>query len=81
MLVAESGIAMNARHAAIVLVGWYLMVPPGPVTTAYYTPRSQWKVVSTFDSKAACEKAQAAHRRERVPLICIATEDLRLKGN
>jgi hypothetical protein len=80
---------MKPRHAAaLALVGWYLIVPPGSnPDTVYYKPYSQWKVISTFDSEAACKKTQAEHQGflyER-PLradrsICIASDDLRLKG-
>jgi hypothetical protein len=75
---------MNPRHAAaLALVSWYLMVPPGPnPARAYYTPLSRWKLIGNFDSDAACKKAQAARLYGRPVLsICIASDDLRLKGD
>jgi hypothetical protein len=78
---------MKPRHAAaLALVGWYLMVPPGsnPVT-GYWKFLSQWKVIGTFDSESTCKKTQAASQRlpqqAHAPSICIASDDLRLKGN
>jgi hypothetical protein len=78
---------MKARHAAaLALVSWFLMVPPGPnPATGYWRFLSQWKVIATFDSEAACKETQAAHQRlpqqAHVPSICIADDDLRLKGS
>ncbi|MGC2492099.1 hypothetical protein [Candidatus Binatus sp.] len=76
---------MKLRHTALALVGWYLMVPPGRLATAFYTPLSQWKVTGIFDSEVACKKTQAAHQgflyeRPPIPSTCIASDDLRLKG-
>jgi hypothetical protein len=52
---------MKPRHAtALVLVGWYLMVPPAvlhnrlPVDLA--APLSEWRLFSTHSSAAECEK-------------------------
>jgi hypothetical protein len=57
---------MKPRHAAaLVLVGWYLMVPP----TSYEdreprvlsdAPLSAWKVLGTYDSVAECQRARMA---------------------
>ena len=50
---------MNPRHAAaLVMVGWYLMVPPpfGPVIPE--TPLTQWTKWKTFDTAAKCEAAR-----------------------
>jgi hypothetical protein len=45
---------LNLRSsAALVLVGWYLMVPPWPAKTS--TPLSQWIIVKSFDTAANCE--------------------------
>ena len=73
------------RAAALVLVGWYLVVAPGRLAKAYYTPLSEWKVIGTFDSGVACKNAQEArqgflYERPPIPSICIASDDLRLKG-
>ena len=56
---------MRPRHtAALVLVGWYLMVPPwksghGPDSDAPLSdagaPLSKWTVVSSHDSARDCE--------------------------
>jgi hypothetical protein len=81
---------MKLRHtAALVLVGWYLMIPPvhdgQPDTQA---PISAWTVFRRFDSAAACQKwklnvetrARRAGKYGPSPdFTCIATDDPRLK--
>jgi hypothetical protein len=52
---------MKPRHAvALVLVGWYLMVPPvtpkGVVDID--APRSAWKNTGSFDSAQQCESTR-----------------------
>jgi len=82
--------SMKLRHAAaLVLVGWYLMVPPvhdgKPDTQA---PISAWKVFRKLDSEAACQqwkvKAETRARRAgrygpRPDFVCIASHDPQLK--
>jgi hypothetical protein len=44
---------MKARHAAaLALVGWYLIQPPGMDATV---PLNQWPIHHRFDSIAECE--------------------------
>jgi hypothetical protein len=76
---------MKLRHAAaLVLVGWCLMVPPlGEHSGLVWSkPFSQWKVIDTFDSKAVCEKSRVdllkSGKKPSLP-ICIASHDLRFK--
>ncbi len=53
---------MKLRHAAaLVLVGWYLMVPPlvnAPYKVDTDAPVLYWKVYRTFPSEQECEKFQ-----------------------
>jgi hypothetical protein len=55
---------MNLRHAAaLVLVGWYLMVPPLSPSGPHYVvlrgaPLSEWIIDESFDSAAECEQAR-----------------------
>jgi hypothetical protein len=86
---------MRFRHTtALALVGWYLMVPAAANPAGgCYKPLSQWKVMDTFDSRAACEKSQAAFHTTKItptrrkdakiagPSLCVAADDLRLKGD
>jgi hypothetical protein len=55
---------MKLRHAAaLALVGWYLMVPPGtskdapdqPLTFDGSAPLSKWKIVGSYDSASGCD--------------------------
>ena len=50
---------MKLRDAAVlVLVGWYLMIPPTTdpqQTPDDLEPLSEWKVVEEFQSEAACQ--------------------------
>ncbi len=67
---------MNPRHAAaLALVGWYLMVPPGKVDVTSpprkvvpgsfrfrpNAPIAQWEEVSVFDSAKECEDARTSY--------------------
>jgi hypothetical protein len=48
---------MKPRHAAaLVLVGWYLMMPPpyGPKTNPGAAPLGQWTVFGRYDSAREC---------------------------
>ena len=50
---------MKLRHAAaLVLVGWYLMVPMktrgGPIDESL--PLSQWRIFASFDAAADCQE-------------------------
>ncbi len=53
---------MKPRHAAaLVLVGWYLMVPPLYRTGAKWKPDlnaaiSEWQLVDSYDSADACKQ-------------------------
>jgi hypothetical protein len=55
---------MRLRHAAaLVLVSWYLMVPP-QVTAPYKVdteaPLSSWKVYQKFDKAEECDKIRSS---------------------
>ena len=49
---------MNPRHAAaLALVGWYLMIPPGANNgLPFDAPISQWRHIGSLDSAAECER-------------------------
>jgi hypothetical protein len=54
------------RTAAIALVGWYLMTPPGAIKGSVWTfssaaPIRHWKVSDPFDTAADCARAQRSH--------------------
>ena len=52
---------MNLRHAAaLALVGWYLMMPPGNLNTCpdSNTPISEWEVSASFDTATQCTSAK-----------------------
>jgi hypothetical protein len=89
---------MNLRRtAALVLVGWYLMVPPAKSSKTleadFNAPLGQWSILRSFDAADACEKAKADFQKKSpeppaggkvtISLLatCIATDDPRLKGN
>jgi len=55
---AESG-----RAAALVLVGWYLMVPPITTGSKKCPPVSAWKRHNTFTLERDCAKGLAALQR------------------
>jgi hypothetical protein len=48
---------MKLRHtAALALVGWYLMVPPGPIHPDPILPAiSKWEMRGSFDTAIECE--------------------------
>ncbi len=85
---------MNPRHAAaLALVGWYLMMPPQPPSNGMSdpaTPLSVWHVIRSFDDAPDCERVRSAtiqgsraeiQHQVSLNLLCIATDDPRLKGN
>ena len=56
---------MKPRHAAaLVLVSWYLMVPPpiahSSVPVDLDAPLSKWRIFSSHDSAAQCEQGLVA---------------------
>jgi hypothetical protein len=71
--------------APLVLVGWYLLVPPSQDTNL---PISQWNHIGSFDTAAECEKNRVdLHRqnlndpaKDQLILLseCIASDDPRL---
>ncbi len=54
-------IAMKTRHAAaLALVGWYLMMPPGNRRSLNSAaPLSKWLVWTFYDTAAECESGRA----------------------
>jgi hypothetical protein len=48
---------MKARHAALALVGWYLMVPPHPFNEEP-PPPSEWSVYRVYSAAGICEYAR-----------------------
>ena len=58
---------MNLRHAAaLILVGWYLMVAPtsgkeGDPNSKFlfHAPLSKWRQIGEFDSAAECNEQRA----------------------
>jgi hypothetical protein len=76
--------SMNPRHAAaLALVGWYLMVPPGAMmkggkvwTFSSDAPIRQWKVREPFDTAADCARSQRFHidavNQSGSPDLCVA---------
>jgi hypothetical protein len=90
--------SMNLRHAAaLALVGWYLMVPPGKsnsgVEPDLQWPLAQWSSLQSFDAAADCERAKkelqlkymslsSAHRVTVFEMAtCVEADDPRLKPN
>ncbi len=59
---------MNPRHAAaLVLVGWYLMVPPiknGAILPDAAAPLSEWLAVAHADTSLSCEQIRRSFRDE-----------------
>jgi hypothetical protein len=46
----------TAAALALVLVGWYLMVPPSKLSSnAYKQPLNRWQVIQGFDRADDCE--------------------------
>ena len=73
----------NLRYAAaLVLVGWYLMLPPIKLEPNPYinfgAPLSQWFIESNYDSTTTCELERAALLVRMQSARCIAAEDPRL---
>jgi hypothetical protein len=51
---------MKPRHAAaLVLMGWYLMVPPSSGSHPQTAPLSGWLVIRGYDSAGECEAVRA----------------------
>jgi hypothetical protein len=82
------------RAAALVLVGWYLMIPPrtGHDQQAFddHAPLASWFVFSAYDAAHECEGAKflnrEGHKQSGDPMKaamdsaqCIASDDPRLK--
>ena len=75
---------MKQRHAvALVLVGWYLMVPPTTDNTVNVDPSvplPKWVVLRAFDTAAACNDAQDQLRYHtsrlnlQIPVAAAASE-------
>lgn len=60
---APQGSEVNLRHAAaLVLVGWYLIVPPSAFKVSDLAsglePLWQWLQIGSFDSANACEQGR-----------------------
>ena len=86
---------MKLRHAtALVLTGWYLMIPPqlGGDRRSYdpHASLARWFAYRSFDSAHECEGGKflerEGHKQDGDPLKsafesaqCIATDDPRLK--
>jgi hypothetical protein len=52
---------MKPRHAAaLVLVGWYLMLPPNAAVRDTSTSLAHWSVEGTFDTASDCQEAMAS---------------------
>ena len=88
---------MKPRHvAALALVGWYLMMAPmdreGKATDPS-APLSQWQHLSSYDSAQDCERVRLPTMNKTCKaypascenlsnnLLCISTDDPRLKNN
>src|SRR6266436_868284 len=70
---SESERAMKSRHAAaLTLVGWYLLVPPGglifpnPNSPRVFMPPFDrtWRVKATFNSANDCAVAREKHEAD-----------------
>jgi hypothetical protein len=88
---------MSPRHAAaLILVGWYLMVPPMDNQGRTYAtlPIKYWRLIRAFDSAKECEEfveqfaEKARIRGEWYGVLkertlssrCVSTDDPRLNG-
>ena len=76
---------MKPRHAAaLVLVSWYLMVPPQLPVLAnkpnYYAPLSHWRIVYSFNSVIDCKNALDTIHRSEESARCVVTDNPRLKA-
>jgi hypothetical protein len=88
---------MKPRHAAaLVLVGWYLLVPPPQAfknSKYYQVPLGEWTHKATFDSESECKQEirNGCHSVDHGDIFgfegpycharCVASDDPRLKGN
>jgi hypothetical protein len=58
-LLSANSLSMNPRHAAaLALVGWYLMVPPGSMEGGFgdaKAPLSRWQIAFSFEDAGVCE--------------------------
>jgi hypothetical protein len=73
---SASSLSMTPRHAAaLALVGWYLMRPPGPNNGApdFRAPLSQWTYSGSFDSAKDCQR----ERDSRIDLGVKTIHDIR----
>jgi hypothetical protein len=63
---------VNLRHAAaLALVGWYLMVPPGErCLEPSEQPLSKWSTFESFDTAAECRAFQAITIKTTKNLDC-----------
>ena len=61
-----------ARHAALALLGWYLMVPP--LNTYLNNPKSfrGWNAQGSYDTARECESAAAQGK----PALCLSCFDI-----
>jgi hypothetical protein len=80
---------MNHRHAAaLVLLGWYLMIPPRDAKGVLqpHSPLRKWKRAANYNTAQECEvgkfKALNANGNGSIFLAsrCIASDDPRLKA-
>ncbi len=85
---------MRFRYAAaLVLIGWYLLIPPQARGGGFdrAAPLSQWFLYGRFDSLPECEHAKALNqetfkntddslRKAFEQAQCVATDDPRLSG-
>jgi hypothetical protein len=74
---------MKPRHtAALLLVGWYLLIPPvfSPMGEHHRSfndltaPINKWDIWAKFDSRASCEKEKEKLGSQAPPRIKFATE-------
>jgi hypothetical protein len=93
---SANSVSMNFRDAAaIVLVGWYLMLPPhlgwkGSLPTFSVDAQlGKWKVEGSFDKASECDHELKRRIMDcgKCPLDsmwlsaqCVSTDDPRLKG-
>jgi hypothetical protein len=60
---------MKLHHAAVLALGWYIMVPPiaGPsFHVDPHAPISQWIVEFSFDTAIECEQGISTFQNERL---------------
>ncbi len=82
---------MKATHAAaLVLFGWYLMIPPTGINGLpnAHAPIVNWSIIDSFDTAQGCAQGQqnfnsgARGARKLMKLrpqsACVATDDHRL---